>query len=79
MESWISANWWWVWSIIAVVAYVAYLIRSRGEGTSALGAVFPIFDPEHRARVLTPRAIILWSVGMLLVVALMFYDMFKGL
>ena len=78
MESWISANWWWVWSLVAGIAYTVYLIRSRRKGTSALGAVFPIFDPAERARELTPRTIILWCIGMLIALAYMFYDMFKG-
>ena len=78
MESWIAENWWWVLPIIAGPAYVVYLIRSREEGTSVLAAVFPIFDPTERARVWTPRAIILWLVGVVIVVALTLYDMFKG-
>jgi hypothetical protein len=78
MEAWISANWWWVWPIFAGGAYIVYLIRSRREGTSALGAVFPIFDPAERARVWTPRTIVLWFIGMLIAVAYMFYDIFKG-
>jgi len=69
MESWISANWWWVWGIVGGVAYIVYLIRGRAEGTSPLAAVFPIFDPAERARVWTPRTIILWCVGMLIALA----------
>ena len=79
MEAWISANWWWVWSIVAGVAYIAFLIRSREKGTSALAAVFPVFDPKERARVWTPRAVILWGILAVIVLAVMAYDVIKHL
>lgn len=70
---WVSQNWYIGWGIACAVATVfAYFYFRRkpdAKGASVFFFLFPRADPTGRTPTsLTPRAIVLWLIGLLIVV-----------
>jgi hypothetical protein len=78
MKTWFIQNWWLVWGIVGSAAYIGYRVRSRGGDESlprrVLYALAPVLDPESEERKqLTPRAVFLFVVGLLILLLLMLF------
>lgn len=74
MEAWFANNWWWAWSIVGVCAYIAYRTHRRGGDEAlpvrVLYALAPVLDAKsEERRQLTPRALILFGIGLVVVLA----------
>ena len=72
MGQWLAANWWWVWALVGGSGFVAYRVHRRGGEESmpvrVLYALFPVLDPNsEERRQLTPRAVILVGLGLIII------------
>jgi hypothetical protein len=54
MEAWFADNWWWMWSLVAVTAYIAYRMHRRGKveplPRRALYVLVPLLDPANKEK-----------------------------
>lgn len=74
---WITENWWWFWGIAGGIAYITYKVHKRGGNeslhTRILYVFVPALDPKSERRdQLTPRALLLLGIGLLILLAAMF-------
>jgi hypothetical protein len=70
---WLAKNWYIAWALFcaAVIALGTVYFRRKpeGPGARAFFRIFPLLDPAYaRFKELTPRAIVLWTVGIVIVV-----------
>lgn len=77
--AWLSENWWMVWGIGGGLGYIAYRVYARGGeeslGVRMLYAFAPVLDPNSsERRQLTPRALVLFGIGLLLGLGIMVYE-----
>jgi hypothetical protein len=71
MGTWISDNWWWVWSLVAGLAWVAYLVHRRGgDEPLPLRIVYvfvPLLDRQSEVRRgMSPRTLATIAVAMII-------------
>jgi len=79
MRDWFASNWWWLLPIVGGIALVTFKVHRRGGDEPLVQrifyAMFPILDAKSEVRrQLTPRIIILWSIGMVIAIAYAIYD-----
>jgi hypothetical protein len=72
MDTWLVQYWWLIWGIAGSAAFIAYRVRRRGGDESLprrlLHVLVPASDPDSEERKqLTPRALLLFGVGLLIV------------
>ena len=70
---WLAENWYIAWALFcaAVIAIGTVYFRRKpeGPGARAFFRIFPRLDPAHdRFKELTPRAMVLWTLGIAIVV-----------
>jgi hypothetical protein len=82
MEAWLTDNWYLITGPIGAVAIIAYQMHRRGGdepfSRRLTYTLFPVLDsnsPERRS--LTPRALVLFAVGVILLGILAFTGMLE--
>ena len=74
MEKWFAENWWVIWGVVGSAAYIAYRVHRRDGDESLpvrlLDTLVPVLDAKsEERRQLTPRAFVLFGVGVLIILA----------
>ena len=77
MEAWLTDNWYMITGPVGAVAIIAYQMHRRGGNEPFLRrllyTVFPLLDANSiERRSLTPRAIVLFAIGAILLGILAF-------
>ena len=70
---WLAENWHIAWALfcaaVIAVGTVYFRRNPEGPGARAFFRIFPRFNPvQDRFKELTPRAIVLWIAGLVIVV-----------